>query len=260
MEPFWTAVALTSLAGAATIVGGALGALGRPVSDRALAAALGLAAGVMLTVGAVEMGPAAARGLATAVGDGPGVLAAGAAVGGGALAYLLIDRLLPEAATPSGSSASAAREARVGRLGVATALAIGAHNLPEGFVTFAGALEDSAVGLALAVAMAVHNVPEGIAVSVPVRRATGSARTGFLWAATAGILEPAGALLGYWLLRPLLTDAVLGGVYGAVTGVMAALSLAALLPGAVRCGGVPTALAGAAAGAAAMLGSLSLLA
>ena len=49
MDPFWAALALTVLAGASTAVGGALGAIGRPISGRGLAMALGLAAGVMVT-------------------------------------------------------------------------------------------------------------------------------------------------------------------------------------------------------------------
>lgn len=264
MDPFWTALSLTALAGASTALGGALGAVGRPISGRGLAVALGLAAGVMVTVSLAEMMPAAGEGLAAGVGSAGG-LAAVAALLAGAGAYLLLEHLVPEPTPPvpadgAGLDGTGVAARRMARLGAVTAVAIAAHNLPEGFVTFAGALEDPSVGLALAVAMAVHNVPEGIAVAVPVRTATGSRRRAFTWAAVAGIAEPAGALVGYLVLAPFLTPAVLGAVYALVSGVMVTLSLHALLPEAQRAGGRTPALLGALSGIAVMLVSLDLLA
>ena len=265
MDPFWTALALTAVAGAATVLGGALGAVGRPITGRGLAVALGLAAGVMVTVSLVEMVPAASEGLGAGLGPSGGLLAV-AALLAGAGGYLLLEHLVPVPEPAAASSAPGERDGRttadtrrLARLGAVTAAVIAAHNVPEGFVTFAGALEDPSVGLALAVAMAVHNVPEGIAVAVPVRTATGSRRRAFAWAAVAGVAEPAGALLGWLLLAPVLTPGVLGAVYGLVAGVMMALSLHALLPEAQRTGGRTPALLGALAGMAVMLVSLDLL-
>ena len=148
---------------------------------------------------------------------------------------------------------------RMLRLGTVTALAIGLHNLPEGFVTFAGTLQDPSVGLALAVAMAVHNVPEGVAVAVPVRQATGSRCKAFAWAAFTGIAEPLGALIGWLLLAPFLTPALLAAVFAAVAGVMVTVSLDALLPAARAAGGRAAALGGVLLGVAAMALSLDLL-
>ena len=51
MDPFWTAVALTCFAGAATVLGGLLAVVGRPPTGRGLGFALGLAAGVMVLLG-----------------------------------------------------------------------------------------------------------------------------------------------------------------------------------------------------------------
>lgn len=266
MDPFWTALALTAVAGAATVLGGALGALGRPITGRGLAVSLGLAAGVMVTVSLVEMVPAASAGLGAGLGPSGGLVAV-AALLAGAGGYLLLEHLVPvpePAATApvapgERDGRTTADTRRLARLGAVTAAVIAAHNVPEGFVTFAGALEDPSVGLALAVAMAVHNVPEGIAVAVPVRTATGSRRRAFAWAAVAGVAEPAGALLGWLLLAPVLTPGVLGAVYGLVAGVMVALSLHALLPEAQRTGGRTPALLGALAGMTVMLVSLDLL-
>ncbi len=38
---------------------------------------------------------------------------------------------------------------------------IAIHNFPEGIATFASALEDPTLGIAIAVAIAIHNIPEG---------------------------------------------------------------------------------------------------
>ena len=150
-------------------------------------------------------------------------------------------------------------EARLHRLGLVTALAIGLHNVPEGFVTFAGTLQDPRVGVALAVAMAVHNIPEGVAVAVPVRQATGSRTKAFGWAAFTGATEPVGALALWLLLAPFLTPVLLGAVYAGIAGVMTAVSLAGLLPAARAAGGWRPTLAGATAGALVMAASLWML-
>lgn len=264
MDPFWTAVALTCFAGAATVLGGLLAVVGRPPTGRGLGFALGLAAGVMVGVSALEMVPASLADLAPSLGP-LAFPAAAAAVLAGAGVVLLLSRLLPcpadlPAASPRADASTPALDARrLHRLGLMTAGAIGLHNAPEGFVTFAGTLQDPAVGVALAVAMAVHNVPEGVAVAVPVRQATGSRARAFGWAALTGLAEPVGAVVLYLLLSPFITPALLAVVFAAVAGVMTALSLAALLPAARAAGGLPTAGAGALSGAAVMALSLALL-
>lgn len=58
--------------------------------------------------------------------------------------------------------------AYIRRVGLMTAIAITAHNFPEGLATFFATLESPAVGMALAFAIAIHNIPEGIAIAVPV--------------------------------------------------------------------------------------------
>lgn len=68
MDPFWTALALTTFAGLATVLGGVLAIVGREPSGRGLGAALGLAAGVMLAVSFLEMLPASVEGLGGAFG------------------------------------------------------------------------------------------------------------------------------------------------------------------------------------------------
>ena len=49
-----------------------------------------------------------------------------------------------------------------------------------------------------------------------------------------GAAEPIGAIIGYVLLRPFLSDAVFGAVFGLIAGVMVFLALDELLPAAKR--------------------------
>ncbi len=122
------------------------------------------------------------------------------------------------------------------RTGVLMALAIGIHNLPEGLATFAAALSDVHLGVFIAIAIAIHNIPEGIAVSVPIYYATSDKNKAFVYSFLSGVSEPVGALLGYLLLMPFLTPAVLAGTLAFVAGIMIYISLDELLPMAHRYG------------------------
>ena len=89
------------------------------------------------------------------------------------------------------------------------------------------------------VAIAIHNIPEGIAVSVPLYQATGSRRKAFVWSFLSGLAEPAGALLGWLLLAPVMSPTLFGLLYAGVAGIMVFISLDELLPAARAYGGAP---------------------
>jgi ZIP family zinc transporter len=125
--------------------------------------------------------------------------------------------------------------ARMLRMGLLTALAIGIHNFPEGMATFVVALREPAMGAAIAVAIALHNIPEGIAVSVPIFYATGSRRRAFVYSFLSGVAEPVGALVGVFFIRN-IGDAVFGLLFAAVSGIMVFISLDQLLPTAEKYG------------------------
>jgi len=111
-----------------------------------------------------------------------------------------------------------------------TALAVAAHNLPEGLVTFVSTLYSPTTGMAIAVAIAIHNIPEGIAIAVPVYYQTKSIMKAFFWALLSGIAEPLGALIGYAILDSMFGAEVFGWMFGAVGGIMVYISFAELLP------------------------------
>jgi ZIP family zinc transporter len=121
-------------------------------------------------------------------------------------------------------------------MGGMTALAIGIHNFPEGLATFTAALSNPQIGIAIAVAVAIHNIPEGIAVSVPIYYATGSKRKAFKLSFLSGLAEPVGALVGYLILMPLMTESLMGILFSFVAGIMVFISLDELLPAAEKYG------------------------
>lgn len=112
------------------------------------------------------------------------------------------------------------------------ALAIAIHNFPEGLATFIAALENPAIGIAIAIAIAIHNIPEGISVSVPIYYATGKRSKAFVYSFLSGLAEPLGALIGYTILRPFMSQSLFGITFAGVAGIMVFISVDELLPAA----------------------------
>lgn len=261
MDPgFWFALSLTLFAGLSTSIGAAVGVLGKANSTKLLALGLGFSAGVMVYVSLVEILPQGRRNLVAEFGEVPGNWATLAAFFGGIAVIGIIDRLVPDAINPHepGTVGDERRSRALMHTGLLTAVALGVHNFPEGFATFIAALQQPEIGLAVAVAIAIHNIPEGLAVAVPVYQATGSRTKGFLWATSSGLAEPAGALIGYLLLFPILSDALLGVVFAGIAGVMVFISIDELLPSAEEYGEHHGAIYGFIAGMAVMAVSLVL--
>lgn len=250
-----TAFMWTLLAGAATAVGGLVAVHRQVRSDTGLAAALGFAAGAMVLVSLAEILPKGGTGLTPALGAaGAWATTLGLAlVGAGSV--VLLGRVLGRRARTRGSGVRRPLLCS----GTVVALAVTAHNVPEGLATFVAAVDDPGAGAAVALAIAVHNVPEGVAVAAPLYGSGSSRRRALGAAGASGLAEPLGAVLGYLLLTTLLPDAAFGAVFGVLGGVMLALSLLELLPAARRLAPARVAAAGCASGATVMALSLVLL-
>lgn len=90
-------------------------------------------------------------------------------------------------------------------------LAVTIHNISEGLaVGFAfggaaviGTKEAFLSALGLAVGIAIQNLPEGAAVSLPLKKATGSNAKSFLFGMGSGAVEPVAAVIGYFLAASL---------------------------------------------------------
>ena len=236
--------ALTTFAGLATGIGGAIGFFVRRTNTRLLTFFLGLSAGVMIFISFVEMFASAQRDLAEIFGHVRGGLFALGAFFGGIGVAMLIDRLVPEESNPHETHGAEELDAparvvpagEMRRTGFLFMLAIGIHNFPEGMATFAAGLDGLALGVPIAVAVALHNIPEGLAISVPVYSATGSRKKAFFYSFAAGLAEPVGALVGMLVLFPFLSPALLAVLFAAVAGVMVFISFDELLPMSERWG------------------------
>ncbi len=236
------ALLLTTLAGAATVLGAASAFFLRRTNTRVLSVALGFSGGVMVYIAFVELLAGANRELRGVFGGMPGAFVSMGAFFGGMLVAAVIDRLVPEPVNPHETrSVEEMEQPRTDyrplrRAGFQFAAAIAIHKFPEGVAVFAASLGGLALGIPVALAMALHNIPEGLAVSVPVYYATGSRRQAFLYASLTGLADPAGALIGYLILAPFLDGTVLNIIYAAVAGVMVFVTFDGMLPMAQKYG------------------------
>ncbi len=263
---------LTTLAGLTTGIGSAIVFFIRTPKYSYLAVLLGLSSGVMLYISFTEL-------LGTAIRD-VGFIAANIAFFVGILLIAVIDILVPhkyeeedamgwrlgtgeigrqdESELPLALAAPA--KSRLTRAGILLTIGIAIHNVPEGLALFAGAATgDIDFAVIIAVAIALHNIPEGIAIAAPILYATGSRLRAFGYSFLAGLAEPVGALLGYAILRPFLTPALLSGTLAFVAGIMVFISLDEILPLAYRYGREHLVIIGVVTGMLVMAVSLFLL-
>lgn len=264
------ALGLTLFAGLSTGIGSALAFYTKKTNETFLSAALGFSAGVMIYVSMIEIFVKARASLEAYYGSvQKGYLITTLAFFGGIAVIALIDKLVPEAENPHEirDTSEMTEEDRVEakkksllRMGMFSALAIAIHNFPEGLATFMSAIQDPQLGISIAVAIAIHNIPEGIAVSVPIYFATGDKKKAFKLSFLSGLSEPVGALIGYFLLRSFLNEALFGLVFAGVAGIMVYISLDELLPTAEKYGKHHIAIGGLIAGMAIMAVSLVMFA
>lgn len=256
---------LTLFAGLSTGIGSALAFFAKRTNTRFLSVSLGFSAGVMIYVSFVEIFLKAKDSLIETLGEDQGWLVTVLAFFGGIALIGIIDRLIPAAENPhevktiEDANSPAQKKQKLMRMGLFTALAIGIHNFPEGLATFVAALKDPQIGVAIAIAVAIHNIPEGIAISVPIYYATGSKRKAFMLSFLSGLAEPIGAVVGYLLLVPFMSDTTFGILFAGVAGIMVFISLDELLPGAEKYGEHHLSIYGLIAGMAVMAISLLLL-
>ena len=199
----------------------------------------GLAAGLMGVASVVGLlAPALDEGSATEVGTG---LAAGCL-------FLLVTR-----------RALAHRDVHVGVLrgaGVRRSLLVlgvlFVHSLPEGFaIGTAFASEREGLGLFIVLAIALQNVPEGTASAIPMQQAGFSAAQQFWAAVLTSAPQPVGAVVAFLLVEEI--SGLLPVSFAFAAGAMLALVAVELVPQAFTRRTWLSALAGALAGAAAML-------
>lgn len=273
------AFAVTTGAGLATGVGAAIGLFTKRTNYKFLALALGFSAGVMLYISFVEIIGKSVSMFETSYSHVTSLALGSGAFISGLLIMALLYRFLPHFdttehegsfASSEGAGAGDHHDYRLNALGpshkpllgasIVVALAIAIHNFPEGIATFFITLQDPTLGGATAMSIAIHNIPEGIAVSVPLYFALGKRWLAFIGGLASGLAEPLGAALGYLVLRPFISDTLLGALFGIVAGIMVYISIESLLPTARDYHRGQLAIYGVIAGMAVMAASLVLFA
>lgn len=231
----WIALSLCAGAALATMIGGFSVIGSRNPSPRLLSFGLAFAGGAMVYISLVEIFWKSHSSFQLALGsDKAGYIAATIAFFAGIALLIALDRLIPNPHNELAKIGEHAEREHIRRVGLLAALAITAHNFPEGMATFFAALDNPTVGASLAFAIAVHNIPEGVSIAIPVYFATKSRKWTLLACLGSALAEPVGALIGYLILMPFLNDYVFGAVFGVIAGVMVFLSLDELLPAAKR--------------------------
>lgn len=246
LHPLVIAFGLTLFAGLSTGIGSAMAIFTKRTNTKFLSVALGFSAGVMIYVSFVEIFFKSKKILTSEMmyGEQLGTWLTVLSFFGGMALIAIIDKLVPNVDNPHEMhnieeiDSESLKRQKLARMGLFTALAIAIHNFPEGLATFTAALSDPNLGIAIAVAIAIHNIPEGIAVSIPVFYATGNKKKAFWLSFFSGLAEPVGALAGYLILLPFMSnsDVFMGFIFAAVAGIMVYISLDELLPAAEKYG------------------------
>ncbi|KGN71999.1 zinc transporter ZupT [Porphyromonas sp. COT-239 OH1446] len=258
---------LTLFAGLSTGIGSAIAFFARRTNTSFLSAALGFSAGVMIYISFVELLATSSSSLSGLYGERLGTTYATLAFFAGVLLIMLIDKFVPSAENPhelhkvedmSRENRDLAKNSKLLRVGMLSALTLAIHNFPEGMVTFLAGMENMSIALPIAIAIAIHNIPEGISVSVPIFYATGDRKKAFWLSFLSGLAEPLGALIGYLILAPFINEAIMGLIFAIIAGIMVFISLDELLPAAKEYGEHHWAIYGLVAGMAVMAFSLIL--
>ena len=129
------------------------------------------------------------------------------------------------------------------RIGLQTAVAISLHKLPEGAITFMSSHRDRSLGFSIFLALGIHNLVEGFTIAFPLYLALHSRVKAILAAIVlGGLSQPLGAAIAYAVTKvqsnPLQDDTHLdiayGVLFGATAGFMAVIAVSSMLPQAFR--------------------------
>ena len=217
-------VLLTALGvGGSTVFGAVTGFLFKKISHKFTDIILAFAAGVMLS--------AAVLGLivpSVEYGGKYGIVITVIGIFAGALCLNLVDKIVPHMHKPSGGGETAEERERLGKV-LLFVMAIAIHNLPEGIAAGVGfGSENTGHALVIAGGIALQNIPEGMVIIGPMLASGISARKTFLIAASTGLVEVVGTLIGYFAVS--LAGAVLPFALAFAGGTMLYVVSADMIP------------------------------
>lgn len=222
------ALILSFGAGLSTLLGAFIIFFTNKKNEKLITISLGFAAGIMISVSFTDLLPNANDLLIQFAGQRTGTVLSVAFLITGLLLAASLDKFVPHQEYDKTHGEKPHHD--LFRVGFVSMLAIGLHNFPEGIATFMAGYENMSLGVSIAIAIALHNIPEGIAVAMPVYFATGDKGKAFKYTLISGLAEPLGALLAFLLLRPLINDVILGGIFAVISGIMLYISIEELIP------------------------------
>ncbi len=180
--------------GGATLFGAVLGFLFKKMSHKFSDVILSFAAGVMLS--------AAVLGLIVPSLDYGGkyaILITVAGIFAGALCLNVIDKIVPHLHKVAGIDIEKHENNKNINSVLLFVIAIAIHNLPEGIAAGVGfGSGNTGEALLIAGGIALQNIPEGMVIIGPMLSAGVNPLRTFLLAATTGLVEVLGTLLGYF--------------------------------------------------------------
>ena len=198
-------VLLTALGvGGATVVGALLGFIFQKISHKFSDMVLSFAAGVMLAAAVIGLILPSLE-----YGGKLGFPVTAAGILCGAVCLNLLDKLVPHLHRLSGvdqeSHPNGTEQLNKVLLFV---MAIAIHNLPEGIAAGVGfGTGNTGEAIIISAGIALQNIPEGMVIIAPMLAAGMSKKRTFVIALVTGLVEVAGALLGYFAVS--LSTAIL---------------------------------------------------
>ncbi|MCL2593458.1 MAG: ZIP family metal transporter [Defluviitaleaceae bacterium] len=173
-------------------IGGIITGIWGKRSSNMIRVFLALAGGVMLSIVFVELIPEAIEYSSLLIGIS-GVIAGGLIV---FVLNILLDRILKLEKEKCEKDDASCNNRNMIRSGWVMLLAIGLHNIPEGFAMGAAAAHDAHLGIAIAIIIGLHNIPEGMAVASMFVSGGFSRKKVIIITFLAGVPSVLGAYLG----------------------------------------------------------------
>lgn len=228
------AFTLSLLAGLSTAFGAVIVFFSKTDNKKFLSAALGFSAGVMIYISFMEMLPTAIEYLSLDMEEKKANIIVTSVFFLSMTLIGIISHLVPDDdfhdARSTEEMRKEANDKKLKSTGMKSAIALAAHNFPEGMATFMSSLINPELGVSIAIAVAIHNIPEGVGIAAPLYFSTGDKKKAFWATFWSGFSEPIGALCCYLFLMPFINNFVFGIVFSIISGIMVLISFDELLP------------------------------